>query len=64
MMMMMIIILDTWKLPFMALCKLDFVMGQYGRISEFPEQLLWKSPLSNFNKVCGMVYGRHGGIHL
>lgn len=37
-------------------------MGQYGRKSDMPNHVCWKSP--NFNKNYELVYGIHGKIYL
>jgi hypothetical protein len=35
----------TWENQFMALCKMDFIMTQYGSKSELPDNFQWHYPI-------------------
>jgi hypothetical protein len=53
------------KSPFVAQCRPDFIMDQYGRNSELPHNVLWRSSIYRisaksakwFMECVGMPYG-------
>jgi hypothetical protein len=47
-----------------SLCKLGYIMGQYGWKLESPTKSWWKSPISHLEDVCEMVYGAQRKVHV
>jgi hypothetical protein len=50
--------------PFITLCKLRFIVDQYGCKLAVLANFWRKCVISNFNKICEMVYGIYGKFHL
>jgi hypothetical protein len=49
------------EIPFIALCKLGFIMDKYSWKLELPNS---ESPTLNFSKICGKFYRMHRKVHL
>jgi hypothetical protein len=49
---------------FKALCKLGFIVNLYEWKRNFPNNIYWKPPTSNFHQNCETVYGVQKKVHL
>jgi hypothetical protein len=54
--------MDVWNSPFIALCKLGFMMNYYSQKSVLRNSFQWKCPTPNFS-ICEKVYVIHREVH-